>query len=467
MNRQESDKEVNVICHGIGAEPYTCRVAHPEAPGEYCFPPLASLITGAARLMLALLEHAVSELGGTYAMEDTDSMGIVATEEGGIIPCPGGTHRTGDGQPGILALSWKQVREIALQFEALNPYERDAVPGSILKIEADNFDPKTGEQREIHCLAISAKRYVLFLKDSRGTPILLREGVNNEDDKWSMHGLGHLLNPTDPESEDRQWTAQVWLGIIRRALGLRTQKLPFENTPAVGRITVSSPAVMRPFGGFNNGKSYADQIKPFNFLLTSFVLPLGHPLGADPEHFHLIRPYDTDPRKWLKDAWIDQYSGNLYRVTTDIDYAEANVARVKKYGDVILEYEFHPESKCADADGNTCDQQTIGLLKRRRVYIEYIKCIGKESNNLEKVEEGLIHSEDDVYTEYPDPARDEWAMVTLPILKRMPLPLLIAKSGISRRPLQKMRAGVTRPHLENQKILKAIARAWVQDQIER
>jgi hypothetical protein len=37
--------------------------------------------------MLALLEHSVSELGGTYVMEDTDSMAIVATERGGLVRC--------------------------------------------------------------------------------------------------------------------------------------------------------------------------------------------------------------------------------------------------------------------------------------------------------------------------------------------------------------------------------------------
>jgi hypothetical protein len=65
MNRQESDQQVNVICHGIDKKPFTCRVAHPDAPGEYCFPPVSSLITGAARLMLALLEHCAREKGGT------------------------------------------------------------------------------------------------------------------------------------------------------------------------------------------------------------------------------------------------------------------------------------------------------------------------------------------------------------------------------------------------------------------
>jgi hypothetical protein len=66
------------------------------------------------------------------------------------------------------------VAEIAKAFEALNPYDRVAVPASILKIEGDNFDPVTGEQRQLWCLAISAKRYALFLRDDHGEPQLLR-----------------------------------------------------------------------------------------------------------------------------------------------------------------------------------------------------------------------------------------------------------------------------------------------------
>lgn len=108
MNRQESNHEVDVLCHGLDAEPYTCTVAHPEEPGEYCFPPLAALITGAARVMLALLEHCVSELGGTYAMEDTDSMAIVATEHGGLVPCPNNLNEHAT----VNALSWTEVETI-------------------------------------------------------------------------------------------------------------------------------------------------------------------------------------------------------------------------------------------------------------------------------------------------------------------------------------------------------------------
>jgi hypothetical protein len=126
MHRQEADRKQIVTCHGIDAKPFRCCVAHPDVPGEYCFPPLASLITGAARLMLSLLEYSVSKLGGSYAMEDTDSMAIVATERGGKIPCADGKRSV------INALSWRQVEDTSKQFDALNPYDREAVRTSIL-----------------------------------------------------------------------------------------------------------------------------------------------------------------------------------------------------------------------------------------------------------------------------------------------------------------------------------------------
>jgi hypothetical protein len=449
MNREESDHPVKTVCHGIDSEPFTCRVAHPDVPGKYCFPPLAALITGGARLMLALLESCVVELDGTYAMEDTDSMAIVATEPGGKVPCPGGPHRMADGSDAVIALSWEQVNEIAKRFSGLNPYDRSAVPGSVLKIEADNFDSTTGKQRQLYCIATSAKRYALFEKDKEGNPVLLRKGINNHDDRWSQHGLGHLLNPTDLESDDRAWTAQVWLNIVRRAHGLSTQDLGFENLPAVGRITVSSPAVMRSLGNLNQNKKYSAKIKPFNFLLTCHCVPFGQPTGTDPEHFHLIAPYEAHPEKWLKIPWIDQYTGKKYRITTDGNHGSRNTARVKIYGEVIREYKHHPESKCADAVGNTCDRQTVGLLQRRQILIDQIKYIGKESNSLDDVEAGLIHSEQDAYTEYPDPRRDEWETKIRPALRKIPLSTLEEKTRISRRALIDLREGRSRPRPNN------------------
>ena len=441
MRREEALKKVPVTCRGIDPHPFTCKVRNPERPGEYCFPPLASLITAAARLMLALLERCVTDLCGTYAMEDTDSMAIVATQRGGLIECEGGTHRK-NGKQAITALSWAQVDSIAKRFEALNPYDRTAIPGSVLKIEDDNFDPKTGRQRQLFCLAISAKRYTLFLRDREGEPALLREGVNNKEDRYSEHGLGHLLNPADPQSEDRNWIAQAWLSIVRRSLGLPSKPLRFAKRVAVGRTTVSGPAVMKPLKTLNKGKSYDKQIKPFNFILSCHVRKLGHPIGADPEKFHLITPYETDPRKWETMRWIDQYSkdGKRYRISTSAPHGSRTMARVKSYGDVLREYEYHPEAKCADATGAPCRKQTLGLLGRRHVAIDGFDYIGKESNKIEQVEEGGVPSESDVYTKFYDPQRNEWKMKWLPMLRSTPVPQLLER-GVSRATIYAARAG--------------------------
>ena len=161
---------------------------------------------------------------------------------------------------------------------------------------------------------------------------------------------------------------------------------------------------------------------------------------------------------WLKAEWIDQYTGNNYRITTVGHHGDRKTARVKTYGDVLREYEFHPESKCADAEGNPCGKQTIGLLQRRHVQVDQIKGIGKESNNLESVESGVIHSATNVYTEYPDPRRDEWQTKIVPALKNVSLAILNRESRLSRRMLIKARNAHTRPHRKNQKLLAALVK---------
>lgn len=402
--------------------------------------------------MLAILERCVTDLGGTYAMEDTDSMAIVATERGGLVWELVGPNKRKRQLKGVRALSWAQVREIVDRFAALNPYDRSIVPGSVLKLEDDNFNPKSGAQRQLWCLAISAKRYALFLRDKNGEPRLLRKGINNPSDRWSEHGLGHLLNPIDPQTEDRAWIGQAWLAIIRRSLGLPTQPLGFEERMAIGRITVSSPAVLRPLQSCNAGKPYSQQIKPFNFLLSCQVLPMGHPIGSDPARFHLIAPYESDARRWQRLQWTDQYSGNEYAVTTTGTHGTRHKARVKSYGDILREYEYHPESKCADTSQAPAGKQTTGLLARRRVEIGRIRYIGKETNNFESVEQG-VGAGAAPYTEYLDPRRDEWVTEILPKLKAMSLRRLQRLSGIPRSTLQAIRAG-RRPHKNNFHALK-------------
>ena len=378
-------------------------------------------------------------------MEDTDSMAIVANKTGGLISCTGGHLHTETSEAAIQALSWEQVNGIAEKFTSLNPYDRKAITGSVLKIEEVNYDKESKDQRELKCFAISAKRYALFTVDQNGRP----NWVEGKE-----HGLGHLLNPMEPDSEDRKWINHAWEDMILRSLGFPGKPLSFSGRPAVGRVSVSSPAVMRSFKSLNENKPFSEQIKPFNFVLTCQVNPFGHPNETDPSRFHLMAPFDYDCRNWNRMKWTDQYSGKLYLISTSLDNGTATTARVKTYEDVLDHYEYHPESKCADAFGCRCGKTTVGLLSRRHVSVRLIKFIGKESNNLENVEAGTVHSADEVYTEYRDPRRDEWQTLILPALKKLRLCDLVAKTGLSKRALMDLRAGRSRPRAGNREKLR-------------
>jgi hypothetical protein len=149
---------------------------------------------------------------------------------------------------------------------------------------------------------------------------------------------------------------------------------------------------------------------------------------------------------------------NNYRITTTGHHGDRHTARVKTYGDVLHEYAIHPESKCGDLDGKPCSKQTVGQLQRRHVRIDRINYVGKESNNLEEVDTGLLHSAENVYTEYHDRRRDEWQTKILPALRKTPLATLDKLSGVSRRMLIYARTGQRRPHPKNQKRLTTILR---------
>jgi hypothetical protein len=98
------------------------------------------------------------------------------------------------------------------------------------------------------------------------------------------------------------------------------------------------------------------------------------------------------------------------------------------------------------------------LLQRRHVKIDLIKCIGKESNSLESVDEGFEHSEKKVYTEYDDPRRTEWIVKIQPALKKAKLKSLVrlCKNNLSRREIIELRAGRSKPRRKTQELLKSI-----------
>jgi len=454
MNRVEQPGRSKLPVIVYGQRTFECQTEHPERPGPRYFPPVAALIASAARLMLATLEALVTRAGGTWAFCDTDSMAIVATETGGSVAY---TDHTGERRT-IPVLSWEQVDEIVRRFETLNPYSREVVPGSILEIEKVNYDPKTGELQQLWTFPISAKRYSLFTLTVGGRPALVRvidlddrEGAESPDESGQLdeladakqHGLGHLLNPTDPESESRDWIGELWGYIVRTdALGQQAAEPDWLDRPAVGRFNVSTPLLARAFKHFNRGKTHWRQVRPFNFLLTAHCGALDR--GELTNRFLLVTRYETDARKWTRLRWINVYDPKR---TYSIRHGKAHstpgssVVVVNTYRDVLAEYRVHPEAKSLGPDGQRCAKQTVGHLSRRHVTpIPPLRHRGKEGNRIDEREAGVADP-DATHTEYREPDQDPRWQLTVRVLRELPVAQTATGAGVSERTVQRARAG--------------------------
>ncbi|MAG37263.1 MAG: hypothetical protein CL878_13600 [Dehalococcoidia bacterium] len=446
MNPQEQPSGKTAAVDVWGVRHFSAEVHRLEQPGVWAFPPLAAFIAGGARLMLALLERSVTDLGGTYAFCDTDSLAIVATEHGGLVPCPGGTHADG-GAPAVKALSWAEVQQLVDRFAALTPYDQAVVPGSILQLEDENYDTDTHERRQLYCLAISAKRYALYNLDAAGRPVLR---------KWSEHGLGHLLNPEGPSDQpSKRWIKQVWEYLLAPFHGQTPEPLPWADLPALSRFTVSTPTLLKYFEGWNEGQAYADQIKPFNFVVLAHAASLG------PNRQTLIAPYETDPKKWLDLDWTDVRTQTRHQITTGESFGGTTRVRVKTYGDVVGLYRVHPETKFLGPEGEPCGRTTSGLLRRQPVLTQGIIHIGKEANRVEEVKVGLIQDPEAVYTFYVD-AWDSIRRVLQADLSTAQAAQLV---GRSERTIRNWRVGQTQPRGPSLvEVIQKVA-AWIREQL--
>jgi hypothetical protein len=456
LNRieQPGGRKLPVVVYGHRS--FECQTAHPEKPGPYYFPPVAALIASGARLMLTRLEALVTEQGGTWGFCDTDSMAVVATERGGLTPCPGGPYRDEGGPESVRALSWTELDEIVARFETLNPYDREAVPGSILKIEKVNYDP-AGQRRQLWTFAISAKRYALYTLTG-GRPTLARvidlddhedTGPVDEPDQFDeladakQHGLGYLRNPTDPEDESRDWSGQLWEHMVRRdALAQDAPEPDWRDRPAVGRFNVSTPLLARAFKPFNRGKPHWRQVRPFNFLLTGHCGALDR--GELTSRFLLVTRYETDASKWTRLRWINVHDPKrTYSIRVGRERATpgSSVVVVNTYRDVLADYRVHPEPKSLGPDGQPCDKGTVGLLQRRHVTpILPLRHRGKEGNRIDEREARVAHP-DEIHTEYRDPDSDPLWQLTVQILRGLPVAEVARGAGVSTRTVERARAG--------------------------
>lgn len=276
--------------------------------------------------------------------------------------------------------------------------------------------------------------------------------------KVSEHGLGHLLSPLGPRDKLKRWRDEGWEWVMGRS-----EEPSWFVLPAVSRISVSSPYVLRAFAGLNANRAPDEQIRPYNFCLSAHVAPFGHPEGVDPLRFHLIAPYADDPNTYLALDWVNRFSGKPCAVTTIDDSGRSGAALVQTYATVFARYARHLEAKSLDSKGRP--GRGRGLLFRRHLREGSRAYVGKESNRIEEVEMGLVHRLDDVLTQYGR-LHDPWLSV-VPVIRQMHLRTLVVETGLDRRTLQRLRNGHSVPHRRNEAAIAHVAGDWARQQLSK
>lgn len=127
----------------------------------------------------------------------------------------------------------------------------------------------------------------------------------------------------------------------------------------ISRLTVSTSNVLNRFKKLNEGKTWKEQIKPFNFFLVGFQAIEENDKAVKP-----LAPFTKDYQKIVYEPFIDYESGGIKKGTQYF----------KPLSRTILQYVEHLENKF---DGE------IGVLKRRNIQADGVVYIGKEANNIE------------------------------------------------------------------------------------
>lgn len=182
-----------------------------------------------------------------------------------------------------------------------------------------------------------------------------------EDERsFKLHGLDHLTSPFPKDIED--WQAQIWEDILSLHYGYISEidiEDKYSNLYAISRLTVSTSNVLSRFRKTNQGKTWDQQIKPFNFYLVGFQSMEENDKAVKP-----LSVFSSNPQSAVYEPFIDYETGEI----------KEGSHYFKPPSKTIMQYVDHPESKF---DGE------IGILERQHVYADGVIYIGKEANNID------------------------------------------------------------------------------------
>ena len=350
-----------------GLKSFECRTSRTEYPSRHFNPIIATFLTSGARLILAASEKVALQNNGYMAYCDTDSVMV----------------------------SPSHAKRIQNFFAGLNPYNS---PTEMFKIEKSN-DGKLLD--DVWFYGISSKRYVLYDRTTKEN--------NFEIHKYSLHGLGHLLN-----IDQEQW----WHDILEQHYFPDSVCTKYDNKYSISKIAITTPSMLERL--YNGTK-----VKPFDSVFVGTAFRVNSETG---KHITPMVPAKNSKLHEIPFMPFSDYnSGTKY--PNDRDSLEPQFYW-KPLSEAFSQYYNHPESK---SSGDT------GRLKRLKVRISKssIQYIGKESHNIE--ESNVIGVNQEPYSQYLDIAekilsihpKDSWRI------------------GISRSNLMLLQKKIKQNHLVN------------------
>jgi hypothetical protein len=337
------------------------RATLPREPvhGDYYCPPIASLVTGGARLVLALAEHAVAAKGGTVATCITDSLAVVATEHGGVVACPGGPGRLEDGCEAIRALSWADIDAVRAALRPLSPSGDD-----FLRLTRENRDA-AGQARELTFYGVSTLRYCLADRPA-GRVV-----------RGSAHVIGTYRQPADGAQD--AFACRAWERILTED----------------GLLDVPEPCWLDSTVTTTRPVTHADELASLGDLVAgiarrpfTFATELAKPLlryredGVPPIYGRVVEVAEG--------TWWDAEGGERVDVVTPAEWLHRSEAddlsgdEVAGYTwrELLHDYAHHPERKMLGPDGERCRRDTRGLLRRPTVTIVEYRPISRSGKVL-------------------------------------------------------------------------------------
>jgi hypothetical protein len=165
---------------------------------------------------------------------------------------------------------------------------------------------------------------------------------------------------------------EAWEFLLRKKLGMRLHEPSWLDLPAMMRMVVTTPNVLK--------NRRPEWLGPFNFFLFPILSELGgYPAGFDKSNFFFITPMESNRRKWRTLEGINLVDRKRYQISMSPAGGQGKVVP-DSLRIILNRYLKKEEAKSLGPDGTPCNSETQGLLGRAHIVVDKISPVGKETD---------------------------------------------------------------------------------------